>query len=136
MLITSVVALALLVIGGVSGVRALDAAQAGGALPPVDAAAAFVVGAVPWAAAAGITSSVGRITDTYLAERFRWRYLNAPFYVLAIAAVLHGVGAYLLEQVGLSYMAITLTIGTLLGLVSTLAFAIAESRSPSVPEPA
>ena len=136
MLITSVVALALFVIGGVSGVRTLEAARAGGALTPVETAAALVVGAVPWFAAAGITSSVGRITDTYLAERFRWRYLNAPFYVLAIAAVLHGVGAYLLGDVGLSYMAVALTVGTLLGLVSTLAFAIAESRSPSVPEPA
>jgi putative membrane protein len=136
MLITSVVALALFVIGGVSGVRTLEAAQAGGTLTPVETAAALVVGAVPWFAAAGITSSVGRITDTYLAERFRWRYLNAPFYVLAIAAVLHGVGAYLLGDVGLSYMAVALTVGTLLGLVSTLAFAIAESRSPSVPEPA
>jgi putative membrane protein len=136
MLITSVVALALFVIGGVSGVRTLEAAQPGGTLTPVETAAALVVGAVPWFAAAGITSSVGRITDTYLAERFRWRYLNAPFYVLAIAAVLHGVGAYLLGDVGLSYMAVALTVGTLLGLVSTLAFAIAESRSPSVPEPA
>ena len=136
MLITSVVALALFVIGGVSGVRTLEAAQTGGTLTPVETAAALVVGVVPWFAAAGITSSVGRITDTYLAERFRWRYLNAPFYVLAIAAVLHGVGAYLLGDVGLSYMAVALTVGTLLGLVSTLAFAIAESRSPSVPEPA
>ena len=136
MLITSVVALALFVIGGVSGVRTLDAAQASaGMLTPVETAAALVVGAIPWFAAAGITSSVGRITDTYLAKRFRWRYLNAPFYVLAIAAVLHGVWAYLLGDVGLSYMAVALTAGTLLGLVSTLAFAIAESRSPSVVNP-
>ena len=137
MLITSVVAAALLAIGGVSGVGTLDVLQATRRTPSaVEALAAFTFGAVPWFAAAGITSSVGRITDTYLAERFRWRYLNAPVYVLAIAAVLHAVSAYLLGEVGLSYMAIALTAGTLGGLVSTLAFAIVEARFPSVPDPA
>ena len=136
MLITSVVAAALLAIGGVSGVRTLDAQSSRGTLSALEALAALTYGAMPWFAAAGITSSVGRITDTYLAERFRWRYLNAPFYVLAIAAVGHGVSAYLLGEVSLSYMAVTLTAGTLLGLVSTLTFAIAEARFPSVPDPA
>ncbi len=133
MLITSVVAAALLAIGGVRGIEMLDTRST---LNTIEAAAAFTFGAIPWFAAAGITSSVGRITDTYLAERFRWRYLNAPFYVLAIAAVLHAVSAFLLGEVTLSYMAIALTAGTLLGLISTLAFAIVESRFPSVPKPA
>jgi putative membrane protein len=49
--------------------------------------------------------------------------------VLAIAVVLHGVSAYfLLDSVDISYLAIALTGGTLLGLGSTLAFAIAEAR--------
>ncbi|HET7323820.1 MAG TPA: DUF373 family protein [Halococcus sp.] len=135
MLITSVVAAALFAIGGVRGMGTLEARGTAATLGAIDLAA-FTYGAIPWFAAAGITSSVGRITDTYLAERFRWRYLNAPFYVLAIAAVLHAVSAYLVGHVGLSYMAIVLTAGTLLGLISTLTFAIAESRFPSVPEPA
>jgi putative membrane protein len=134
MLITSVVAAALLAIGGVRGMGTLDA-QNSATLSAIEVLAAFTVGAIPWFAAAGITSSVGRITDTYLAERFRWRYLNAPFYVLAIAAVLHAVSAFLLGEVTLSYMAIALTAGTLLGLISTLTFAIVESRVPSRPEP-
>jgi putative membrane protein len=134
MLITSVVAAALLAIGGVRGMGTLDA-QSSATLSAIEVLAAFTVGAIPWFAAAGITSSVGRITDTYLAERFRWRYLNAPFYILAIAAVLHAVSAFLLGEVTLSYMAIALTAGTLLGLISTLTFAIVESRVPSRPEP-
>ena len=133
MLITSVVAVALFAIGGVRGMAALETHS--GAPNTIEALAALTFGSIPWFAAAGITSSVGRITDTYLAERFRWRYLNAPFYVLAIAAVLHAVSAYLLGEVSLSYMAIALTAGTLLGLMSTLIFAIVESRFPSVPEP-
>jgi putative membrane protein len=132
MLITSVVAAALLAIGGVRGMGTLESHST---INAIDTLAAFTAGAIPWFAAAGITSSVGRITDTYLDERFRWRYLNAPFYVLAIAAVLHAVSAYLLGSVSLSYMAIALTAGTLLGLVSTLTFAIVESRVPSRPEP-
>ncbi|EMA40377.1 hypothetical protein C448_13536 [Halococcus morrhuae DSM 1307] len=135
MLITTVVAAALLAIGGVRGMTTFDAHSVAAALSPVETVAAFIVGATPWFAAAGITSSVGRITDTYLAERFRWRYLNAPFYVLAIAAVLYAVSAFLLGEVGLTYMAVALTAGTLLGLASTLAFAIVESRFPSTPEP-
>jgi putative membrane protein len=133
MLITSVVAAALLAIGVVRGMGTLEVHTM--PLNTIEVLAAFTFGAIPWFAAAGITSSVGRITDTYLAERFRWRYLNAPFYVLAITAVLYAVSAYLLGEVSLSYMAIALTAGTLLGLISTLTFAIVESRFPSVPEP-
>ncbi|WP_160135272.1 DUF373 family protein [Halococcus salsus] len=132
MVITTVVAVALVAVSVVRGLGTLDAHTTVNA---VEVLAAFTVGSVPWVAAAGVTSSLGRITDTYLAERFRWRYLNAPVYVVAIAAVLHAVSGFLLGEVGLSYTAIALTAGTLLGLVSTLAFAVVESRFPSTPEP-
>jgi len=126
-LITYVVAAALLVIGGVSGVQTLE--ESADTSSVLDVLAALVYGAVHWFAAAGVTSSFGHVTDEYLDGSFEWRFLNAPFYVMAIAIVLHGVSAYfLLDPVDISYLAITLTGGTLLGLGSTLAFAIAETR--------
>ncbi|WP_336001393.1 DUF373 family protein [Halorientalis halophila] len=128
-LITSVVAAALLLIGGAEGLQALDAAQsARPELSVLEVVSAVVNGAVRWFAAAGITSSLGRVTDEFLAGEFQWHYLNAPFYVVAIAAVLYGMSAYFLDQVTLSFLAATLTGGTILGLVSTLAFAVVESR--------
>jgi putative membrane protein len=56
--------------------------------------------------------------------------------VLAIATVLHGLSAFFLgiDGTGLSYLAVTLTAGTLLGLASTLTFAVAEQRYPRPPE--
>jgi len=130
-LLTYVVAFLLLVIGGVSGVEYLDSLRAErGTVGPLALVAALVFGAVQWFAAAGVTSSLGRVTDEYLRGRFRWRYLNAPFYVVAIAAVLHAVSAYFLGIESLSYLATMLTAGTLLGLSSTLTFAVAESRFP------
>ena len=101
----------------------------------IEVLAALVYGAVQWFAAAGITSSLGQITDEYLADRFEWRYLNAPFYVVSIAVVLHAVSAFVLDYQDLPYVAIALTIGTLLGLASTLTFAIAESRLERRAEP-
>jgi len=128
-LITYVVAAALLVIGGVNGVQTLESLRASGEqLSSLEVIAALLFGSVRWFAAAGVTTSLGRVTDEYIAERFEWRYLNAPFYVVAIAAVLHGVSAYFLGYVPLSYAAAALTGGTILGLVSTLAFSIAEQR--------
>jgi putative membrane protein len=131
-LVTSVVALSLLVIGGVSGVQSLEAVEASAGGPSnlgvLEVLAALIAGAIRWFAAAGVTSAFGRVTDEYLAGEFRWRYLNAPFYVVAIAIVLHGVSVFFLGRVDLSYLAIALTGGTLLGLGSTLTFAIAESR--------
>ncbi len=137
-LITYLVAAVLLVIGGVSGVDQLEAVQASepGALGALETLSALVYGAVQWFAAAGVTTSLGQITDEYLADGLEWRYLNAPFYVLAIAVVLHGVSAYVLGIEGLSYLAAALTSGTLLGIGSTLAFAIAEARYPTVDESA
>jgi putative membrane protein len=129
--ITYVVAAALLVIGGVSGARALQTVQSGAPdpLPVLDTVAALIYGSIQWFAAGGVTSSLGQVTDEYLAGEFRWRYLNAPFYVLAIAGVLHGVSAFFIGRADLGYLALTLTAGTLLGLVSTLSFAVAESWS-------
>jgi len=128
-LVTYVVALTLLVIGGASGLELLSTVREGqGVLGAGEAVAAVVAGSIHWLAAAGITSSLGQVTDEYLAGAFRWRYLNAPFYILAIAGVAHAVSMYVLGRVTLSYLAMMLTAGTLLGLFSTLAFAIAESR--------
>jgi putative membrane protein len=130
-LITSVVAAALLAIGGISGVDTLEAEQAAATEEPgpITVIAALVFGAIQWFAAAGVTSSLGRVTDEYLDGSFQWRYLNAPFYVVAIAAVLHGVSAFILDTAELEYMAVMLTSGTLLALASTLSFAVAESWS-------
>ncbi|QFU82589.1 DUF373 family protein [Natronorubrum aibiense] len=129
-LLAYVVAAALLVLGGVSGMNALEAeraATAGDVGAPV-MLAAVVSGSVQWLAAAGVTTSLGQITDEYIAGTLEWRYLNAPFYVLSIAVVLHAVSAFFLDDVGISYLATALTAGTLLGIVSTLTFAVAESK--------
>ncbi|MFB6120058.1 MAG: DUF373 family protein [Halobacteriaceae archaeon] len=131
-LLTYVVATALLVIGGVEAVDQLEAVQRRGDPSGTTVLAALVYGAVTWFAAAGLTSSLGQITDEYLAGRFEWRYLNAPFYILAIAAVLHAVSGYFLGRTSLTYLAAMLTAGTLLGVMSTLAFAVVESwRAPA-----
>ena len=137
-LVTSVVAAALLVVGGVTGVEAVETvrAAAGGTLGPGRTLSALVNGAVEWFAAAGVIASLGRITDEYIAGSFRWRYLNAPFYVVAIAVVLHGVSAFFLDLpfADLPYLAAALAGGTLIGLFSTLAFAVAEQRFPRRPD--
>ncbi len=145
-LITYVVALALLIIGGVQAVETVERvreAAGGGTLPVGTAAAAFVHGFVQWGAAAGITSSLGQVTDEYLADRFRWRYLNAPFYVVAIAVVLYALSGFFLPagvagvtSLTLGDLALALTAGTLLGVLSTLTFAVVESRIASTAEPA
>ncbi|MEF8800643.1 MAG: DUF373 family protein [Halolamina sp.] len=143
-LITYIVALTLILLGGWQGYETLMAAQAeaGDSLQLLTQVAVFVHAAVGWLAAAGVTSSLGQITDEYLDDEFRWRYLNAPFYVLAISVVLHAVsGFFLPDGVGLQVMGVTdlalaLTAGTLLGVLSTLTFAIAENRFPATPEPA
>ncbi|MEA5406441.1 DUF373 family protein [Haloarculaceae archaeon H-GB2-1] len=137
-LITYVVASALLVIGGVNGVETLTSlrTEAAGALGVLEIISALILGAIPWFAAAGVTSSLGRVTDEYLSDEFEWGYLNAPVYVVAIAAILDGVSSYFLGHVGLSYLALVLTGGTLLGLFSTLTFAIAESRFGRRADPA
>ena len=133
-LVTSVVAAALLVVGGVTGVETVETIRttAGGQLGPGRTVSALVSGAVEWFAAAGVIASLGRITDEYIAGGFRWRYLNAPFYVIAIAVVLHGVSAFFLNLsfADLPYLAAALAGGTLLGVFSTLVFAVAEQRFP------
>jgi len=133
-IITYVVAAALLVVGGVQGVSHLADVRAATTEPGAGTiVAALLYGAVRWFAAAGLTSSLGQITDEYLAGRFEWRYLNAPFYVIAITGVLHSLSAYFLGYVTLPELAAVLTAGTLLGVVSTLTFAIVESRREERP---
>ncbi|MFB6094556.1 MAG: DUF373 family protein [Halanaeroarchaeum sp.] len=127
-LITYVVAAALLVVGGVEGLAQLERVQAAGDPGPVRIVAALFYGSVRWFAAAALTTSLGQITDEYLAGRFRYRYLNAPFYVGAIAAVLHAVSAFFLGSVTLPQLALVLTVGTLVSVLSTLTFAVVESR--------
>ena len=143
-LITYVVAIALIIVGGGQGIETIDTVDTAstGSVAVLTAAAAFVHGSVQWVAAAGITSSLGQVTDEYLAGRFRWRYLNAPFYVLAIAIVLFGLSGFFLPNaegivtLSLPDLAIALTVGTLLGVLSTLTFAVVESRYPSQVEAA
>ncbi len=143
-LITYIVAIALIIVGGVQGVSMIETVEATdtGSLALVTAGAAFIHGSVQWFAAAGVTSSLGQVTDEYLAGRFRWRYLNAPFYVLAIAIVLFGLSGFFLPNadgiitLSLPDLAIALTVGTLLGVLSTLTFAVVESRYPSQAEAA
>lgn len=129
-IITYSVALALLVVAGISAIGRLETIQADATseLGPLMVAAAMTDGALLWLASAGIMTSLGQITDAYLNDRFRVRYLNAPFYVVAIAAVLHGISSFILGTASLSYLAGVLAAGTVLGLASTLAFAVAESR--------
>ena len=141
-LITYVAAAALLVVGGFRGYALVETVRASVPDPtPPLVLAALVHGAVQWFAAAGVTSSLGQVTDEYLADRFKWRYLNAPFYVVAIAVVLYVVSGFFLpsgivgvESFSMGQLAIGLTAGTLLGVFSTLAFAIAESRFPTAAE--
>ncbi len=127
-LVTYVVAIVLVLIGAVEGYELLERGRASGAVGgPIDALASFTFGAVRWIAVAGITSSLGQITDTYLADEFEWQYLNAPFYVLAITAVLHAVSGFFVDELTRTVLAILLTAGTLLAVFSTLTFAVVES---------
>jgi len=128
--VTSLVALILLAVGGILGAREVTAvqAQAVGTVPVIEVIAALVSGSVQWFAAAGVTSSLGRVVDEYLDGEFEWEHLNAPVYVVAIAFILHGVARFLLGVDDLAYLALTLTGATMLGLSSTFAFALAESR--------
>ena len=131
-LVTYLVALALLFLGGASGLGTLDRLSAATVQPlgVIETIAALIYGAIVWFGAAGLVSSMGKITDEYLAGRLRWRYLNAPFYLVAITVILHAVSAYVLGYQDVTYVAAMLTAGTLLGVCSTLGFAIAESRLP------
>ncbi len=148
-LITYVAALALMVVGGFRGVQLLEAVGTSLGNEPTAPVilAALVQGAVKWFAAAGVTSSLGQITDEYLNDSFKWRYMNAPFYVVAIAIVLYALSGYALTSVylvdvdsvallSLTDLALALTAGTLLGVLSTLTFAVAESRFPTAFDPA
>ncbi|ERH12744.1 MAG: putative membrane protein, partial [halophilic archaeon J07HB67] len=141
-IVTYAVAVTLILIGVVEGAQQLETVrQNTPQLPAVRGVAVFVYTSVRWFAVAGVTTSLGRVTDEYLTESFRWRYVNAPFYVLAIGIVLHGLSGYFLPVAGTvtpvsnTRLAVTLVAGTLLGVLSTLTFAVAESRYGVSPEP-
>ena len=127
-LVTYVVAVVLVLIGAAEGYELLQAGLTDGSVEgPIGALATFTFGAVRWIAVAGITSSLGQITDGYLTEEFEWQYLNAPFYVLAITAVLHAVSGFFVGDLNRTVLAILLTTGTLLAVFSTLTFAVVDS---------
>jgi putative membrane protein len=130
-LITYVVAAALLAVGGFEGLDTLETVQASGPAGVGTVLAALFFGAVRWFAAAALTTSFGQITDEYLAGRFQWRYLNAPFYIVAIGGVLHTTSAFFLGRVDLGTLAAVLLAGTLVSVLSTLTFAVVESRRAS-----
>jgi putative membrane protein len=141
-IVTYAVAVALILIGVVEGAQRLETVHRSvPTLPAARGAAVFVYASVRWFAVAGVTTSLGRVTDEYLTGSFQWRYVNAPFYVLAIGIVLHGLSGYFLPGVAgptpisNTRLAVTLTAGTLLGVLSTLTFAVAESRYGVSPEP-
>jgi putative membrane protein len=132
-LVTYVVAAALLVVGGFTGLETVEALRANtpdGTVSGPNAVAGFAFGAVRWLAAAGVIASLGRVTDEYLGGGFRWRYVNAPFYVLAISLVLYALSGFFYGVVDATGLAAALAGGTLLGVVSTLAFAVVEQRYP------
>jgi putative membrane protein len=129
-LVTYVVALALLVTATFSGLERVATLGGVSTIGPALALAGVSFGAVQWLAAAGVIASLGRITDEYLAGGLQWRYLNAPFYVAAIALVLFALSGFFLARVSLSELAAALAGGTLIGVVSTLTFAVAEQRFP------
>ena len=128
-LVTYVVAFVLVLVGAAEGYELLTTIRndPSTATDSVRSLAALTYGAIRWIAAAGVTSSLGQITDEFLADRFEWRYLNAPFYVVAIAAVLHAVSGFFVGALSLTVLAALLTAGTLLGVLSTLTFAVVES---------
>ncbi|AGN00324.1 hypothetical protein L593_01865 [Salinarchaeum sp. Harcht-Bsk1] len=137
-IVTTMVALVIMLVGGINGLEQLDATRADSdtALGAIEIGAAIAYGAITWFAAAGLTTSFGQITDEYLAGTMEWRYLNAPFYVGSIAIVLYAASGYVIDQVSLSFLAVALAGGFFLGVASTLTFAIAESRFPRDADPA
>jgi len=127
-LVTYVVAVVLVLIGAAEGYELLQGARGNGTgQDPLGALATVTFGAVRWVAAAGIVSSLGQIADGYLADEFEWQYLNAPFYVMAITAVLHAVSGFFVGELSRTALALLLTAGTLLAVCSTLTFAVIES---------
>ncbi|MEZ3115720.1 DUF373 family protein [Halobaculum sp. MBLA0147] len=141
-IVTYAVAVALILVGVVQGVEQVRSVRAALATPTAtEAVATFLYTGVRWFAVAGVTTSLGQVTDEYLAGRFRWQYVNAPFYVVAIAIVVHGLSGYFVPGVAglvplpVQRLAVTLAAGTILGVLSTLTFAVAESRYGVDPDP-
>lgn len=127
-LVTYLVALVLVLIGVTEGYELLQTGSGDGIVrDPLDTLATFTFGAVRWVAVAGVVSSLGQITDGYLADEFEWQYLNAPFYALSITAVLHAVSGFFVGELSRTLLAVLITAGTLLAVFSTLTFAVIES---------
>jgi len=128
-IIAYVVAIALVALGGLSGfetIQSFGSSQDAIALPI--GAAAFLYGSIQWLGAAALTTSLGQLTDAYIGERLEWRYLNAPFYVVAMTVVLYAVSGFFVDRIDVTALATALTGGTVLAILSTLTFAIVESR--------
>ncbi|WP_048145033.1 DUF373 family protein [Methanosphaerula palustris] len=89
---------------------------------------AFLYGAIPWFAGAGLVSTAGKILDVYLAERENlWRVVILPFVVVMLALVIYGISTYMLAVSGapefvltteaaLRYLLVTIA-GSLVSLV-------------------
>ncbi|MFB6163154.1 MAG: DUF373 family protein [Halococcoides sp.] len=132
-LITSLVAILLGIVGVVIGVGELSPTSNPDPVSVAEQFATFVDATIVWFAAAGIVSSSGRVIDGYLRGTFEWRHLNAPFYITAIAGVIHAASGWLVGSKDLSYLFVMLTAGLMLGLASTFAFAVADARSREGP---
>ncbi|MFB6162924.1 MAG: DUF373 family protein [Halococcoides sp.] len=97
-LVTYVVAGGLALIGVFVGLLAVSATPTDRA---VVTAMAFVYSAVPWAGAAVLAASVGRIVDEAIqGEGVGAALVNLPFVAVAVGVVLRGVSAYFLERAG------------------------------------
>jgi putative membrane protein len=95
--VTYVVAAGLALVGAFLG--ALDVSGIAGGPPAFVMGMAFVYGAVPWLALAGVTASAGRLLDELIGdEEVPTPYLNLPFGVVAVGLVVRGFAGYFLEQ--------------------------------------
>lgn len=127
-LITYIIAAGLAVIGvagGISGVQSLGADGEEVVTDIVPLAMAFVQGSIFWLTGAGVVSSVGRIVDDYLRRNHLPRaYLNAPFYIVSLGLVFHGVSGYFLNIEGFDevYLTVTVVVSVGIGATSTYVF--------------
>ncbi len=98
-IVTYVVAAGLATLGAFAGV--LRVSELTGSTVSLLSAAAFAYASVPWLALAALVASAGRLLDEAIRnDRVGTPYLNLPFGVVAIALVVHGFSAYLLERAG------------------------------------
>jgi putative membrane protein len=97
--VTYVVAAGLTLVGVFLGALAVTEPRADGAV--LVEVMRFVYRGVPWLALAALTASAGRLLDELIEEeRLPTPYLNLPFGVLAVGAVVRGFSGYFLEREG------------------------------------